>query len=352
MGNPINKFNINGLVRSLLLSFWTILLFCSNLYAGSAIPYIDIGTSTPTANRIVKFDANGKLPDASALSGSVTASQLASDLTLIGTTSGNFNGTHTGSGAALTGVSVAVAFSAVTGSATSAQMPSSPSFPGTMTTTSITIGTTISRNYPFTVYSSVENTINDSLVLGGLATADVEDGGTASSAIDNNSGTYWQATTVLPHYWQYDYGTGNTQRVTRLTLDAYYSGNGRQDKNWALQACNDAVSWGTITTGQDTNAAGVQTYNFSNTSFFRYYKLVFTSTWHTGGSNIAINELQMFPGTEDILTVDSSGNALVGSRLLVGTTTALGTTSANYVIQTGLNQRIVSGGTDVYCFRK
>lgn len=99
-----------------------VLFICSNLYAGSAIPYIDVGTSTPTANRVVKFDATGKLNvtgipalDISTMSGSVTSSQLSSNLSLVGTTSGFFYGTHTGDGSSLTGITASVGFGGITG---------------------------------------------------------------------------------------------------------------------------------------------------------------------------------------------------------------------------------------------
>lgn len=105
------------LFKTNILPLFLVTLFCTSLFAGSGIPYIDIGTSTPTANRVVKFDANAKLP-ASALSGSITSSQLSSNLSFVGTASGNFYGTHTGNGSGLIGVSATVAFSTITGTPT------------------------------------------------------------------------------------------------------------------------------------------------------------------------------------------------------------------------------------------
>ena len=91
MGNKIGGLY---LMRSFIII--VLVLCCSEAFAGSGYSYIDPGTSTPTANRVVKFDATGKLVIAA----------IPNNPTFTGTVTGTFAGTHTGNGAGLTGIQV------------------------------------------------------------------------------------------------------------------------------------------------------------------------------------------------------------------------------------------------------
>ena len=67
-----------------LLFIFPLIFVSLTVYAGSGIPYIDPGIATPTANRIVKFDAGGKLningiPTNPTFTGTVTAEFIVGD---------------------------------------------------------------------------------------------------------------------------------------------------------------------------------------------------------------------------------------------------------------------------------
>ena len=249
--------------------------------------------------------------------------------------------------------SVTVSFPDVTGSITSSQFPANPSFVGTLSAINIvTIGTTTrsgsniltvsgsasvnalsvtgtitaaniilgttSTNYTGilnVIYSSAGTT---SVPAGGIATADNEAGGVAANAIDNNEATFWQGTTALPHWWKYDYGAAKQIHVDQLMLEAYHSGSGRQDKDFNLQGSNDDSAWDTLHTAQEVDEAGYHTYSIGSVTAYRYFKLNFTSTWHTSGTNVAIIELRLIG--KDIIN-----NTLITTShngVLLGTTTA------------------------------
>lgn len=134
------------------------------------------------------------------------------------------------------------------------------------------------------------------LLTGGTPSADsvAVAGFEADKACDNNAGTGWGSNNAgFPHWWEYDFGSGITYSITKLTLLASAQGGQAALKDFILQGSNDNIDWNTVYTGQQANNLNIQTYTFDNSIEYRYYKINVTSTWYTSNNVIVIGEVEM-----------------------------------------------------------
>jgi hypothetical protein len=131
---------------------------------------------------------------------------------------------------------------------------------------------------------------------GGTVTADLESGTYyATNACDGNDSTFWlSGGTSYPHWWKYDFGSGVTKQIRKLTLLTFSDGNARC-KDFTLQGSNDNTNWTTIYTGQmaNENPSTRQVFTFSNSIGYRYYMVHQTSTWNIGDNVSLFCTIQM-----------------------------------------------------------
>ena len=262
-----------------------------------------------------------------------------------------FSGTHTGSGAGLTNISVSVAFSNVTGSATSAQLPAEPTFTGSSTFEGRLIcGDNI---YAFGTLSTSIGTDTTPAMTGyttpsGIVTVDPNDGnGAAWQAFDDIVSTYWLtsdpgfATGTI----RYDWGTGTTKKVRQYALEGNAYANMARD--WTFDGSNDYSAWTTLDTVTGNTSATRTVHTLTNNNFYRWYRFAITA--NNGNAYLRIHEIELFAENNDILIIDN--NASSGSMfMLIGTPTVFSTTTTSYVLQTGIGKNILSGGFNTFCF--
>jgi len=115
--------------------------------------------------------------------------------------------------------------------------------------------------------------------------------GYAWKAMDNDSGTHWQTATAPPEWLKYDFGSGNEKTITRYTLldssdTRYYP------EDWTLQGSNNDSDWDVLDTQTGENTSTKQTYTFSNSTSYRYYKLNVTKA-NGGAGDIMVDEIEM-----------------------------------------------------------
>ncbi len=129
-----------------------------------------------------------------------------------------------------------------------------------------------------------------SVITGGTPSAESIYSGTysADKACDNNDGTWWLSNDV-PDWWKYDLGVGVTKTVVKLEFTSHavgYSPNA-----FTLQGSNNDVDWTTIYTGNGADTPNLQTFIFSNSTAYRYYRVNITTCY---GGNISIKEFDMY----------------------------------------------------------
>ena len=118
-------------------------------------------------------------------------------------------------------------------------------------------------------------------------------GSEADKACDNDTATIWNsANTAWPHWWKYD--LGNSKKVIQLTLSSVnQSGGNAGIKNFTFKGSSDDTNWTTIYTGLHANNFDVQTYQFTNTQFYRYYRVDISDSWTTADTCANIKEVEM-----------------------------------------------------------
>ena len=119
---------------------------------------------------------------------------------------------------------------------------------------------------------------------------------TAAAAGDQRfsaaSGERWAASsTAFPHWLRADLGTA--QVATWYRVDPGRSGS--DPSAWTFQGSNDASAWTTLDTrASQTFTTQTKTYTFSNTTAYRYYRLLISA----GGANaVSVAELEIGDGT-------------------------------------------------------
>jgi len=150
-------------------------------------------------------------------------------------------------------------------------------------------------------------TYGSDMATGGTASASEEyPGQPANLAFDNTSTTYWSNNDNLPAWIGYDLGSGNEKRVARYVV-AYNSvvNYDNSPNDWTFEGSDDGVSWTVLDTqtGQGWTATGIKTYDFSNTTHYRYYRLNITDNKGTTNDFVSVYEMEM---KEETLTNQST----------------------------------------------
>jgi hypothetical protein len=119
----------------------------------------------------------------------------------------------------------------------------------------------------------------------------------AWKAFDNDVNTYWNNLAQgdgggLPVWLKYDFGSANAKIVHSYFMNLYNYSN-----SWDFQGSNDNSAWTTLDS-QTNQTGGDHTYNISNTTAYRYYRINFTYSNHVQGY-ANVKTLEMW-GTDDV----------------------------------------------------
>jgi len=130
------------------------------------------------------------------------------------------------------------------------------------------------------------------IMAGGTATADSTSNPAMNGADKGHDGdptTLWHsASTVLPHWWKFDFGAGKAYAVTKYTLIMGPAAiGGRFMGTWTLQGSNNDSDWDVLDTQTDHAWPGgdyqSDEFNFANVTEYRYY--MFNITENVGDTD-------------------------------------------------------------------
>lgn len=130
---------------------------------------------------------------------------------------------------------------------------------------------------------------------GGTASASNVANGAAANAFDNNTGSRWGVNNYSPGgpIIKYDLGSGVAKTARRLRI---YTGSSTWDpKEFRLQGSNDDFSSDINTLVDDgvTFTTGWQTFDFANSTAYRYYRIIEDLNWAEGGNDAGIYEIEL-----------------------------------------------------------
>lgn len=103
---------------------------------------------------------------------------------------------------------------------------------------------------------------------------------------DNNLASMWISATI-PSWLKYDFGAGNTRKVTRYAVvakDTIYNSDNYNPKNWTFEASNDNTNWVIIDTQTNVSTWGLSErryYTLNNDTAYRYYRINISSVQTT-----------------------------------------------------------------------
>lgn len=155
-------------------------------------------------------------------------------------------------------------------------------------------------------------------------------------ATDNNGGTYWQSSTKSGNQWvKVDFGS---EKIIVGTALEPRDSSGATVTDFRIEGSNNDSTWtdltGTLTHG---NNANLETFNFSNTTAYRYYRIFLISAI-TSFDYYSITEWQLIPSAARfVATVADTINGLTyrDPNELVTTTDIGAATQSDLLNHTG-----------------
>lgn len=120
----------------------------------------------------------------------------------------------------------------------------------------------------------------------------------------------------MPERLQYDFGSGNPRILTKYSLFRSSSQNGGWNsdnyspKNWTFEGSNDGSNWTVLDTQTNKKIkkdATKQEFSFSNTNFYRYYRLNISSNNDGSSDWVNITEMELVSEENGVYTA-SAGN--------------------------------------------
>ena len=135
------------------------------------------------------------------------------------------------------------------------------------------------------------------LAFSGTSTASVNQSSAtegSAKAFDCNQGSKWYCNSASTGWLQYDFGAGNAQVVKRYTINCADVAT-RDPKNWNFSGSQDGSTWTTLNSQSNQSFAirmGMNTYDTSNTTAYRYYRLDVTA--NNGATTLAVAELGLW----------------------------------------------------------
>lgn len=144
-------------------------------------------------------------------------------------------------------------------------------------------------------------------------------------AFDNDpTSSDWYIFSTTPptggHWIKVDFGAGNGTVVNQISLKALIVSAGNNSlKDFQFYGSNDNSNWTLLTSGTQVNNANLQTYNFVNSTPYRYYRLnVLTSYYVSTGATVGAIDIQFarstaVPGTWSIVGTAPVAQAMFDS---------------------------------------
>jgi hypothetical protein len=125
-------------------------------------------------------------------------------------------------------------------------------------------------------------------------------------AFDGNLGTVWQSNTLTTGWLKMYFGASGEMPAQRYTV---YHGAGNYTlapMDWTFEGSNDDAAWDVLDTqtNQTWAAAGTKTFNFANTTAYKYYRLNISAV--NGGTSIMVYELNIYGNTADIFSLSAA----------------------------------------------
>lgn len=160
----------------------------------------------------------------------------------------------------------------------------------------------------------------------GVASGVARNGSNLTSyAFDDNLSSWWGSpSNSFPISLDYDLGTGNAERINAYTFYRSSNQNGWNNNkyspsDWQFQASNNGTTWVTLDTQSNqtvyTNASA-KSYEFTNSQFFRYYRISIIDAVNSNRVNISeISLLNLWDGvfTSSPWTITESDYVVVKS---------------------------------------
>jgi len=131
------------------------------------------------------------------------------------------------------------------------------------------------------------------VITGGTGTCTNELGGSpCTNAHDNNEATAWVSNNTMPAFWKYDLGVGITKQIEKVSV--YYDAGNTNSANFTFEGSNDNSSWTTLqTVTGEANTLGWHTWEFTNATAYRYYKINSTENYR-GDNYVGLAEVDAF----------------------------------------------------------
>jgi len=120
-------------------------------------------------------------------------------------------------------------------------------------------------------------------------------GGDAENAIDSNLANYWYSNIDDPHWWGYDFGSGNEKRIRKyvFTVGGTSGIETVSVHTWDFQGSNDGVNYTTLhsQSGIFWSAYQKREYFITNENDYRYYRIYVADNDPSPRSSIAYIEM-------------------------------------------------------------
>ncbi len=191
---------------------------------------------------------------------------------------------------------------------------------------------------------SAQPTSSTSLIsraVGGTALANAEKSTeTAAMAFDATTSTKWYTDVNASTGWiQYQFGNGLAWRIKEYKITSANDVQQRDPKDWQFQGSNDGATWTTLDTQTNQTFASrllTKTYDLTNNTPCRYYRLNITANNGGSGYPIQLSELALLSDPADVgdktppvLTLPS--NLVLSSTASTGMTVNFNATAADVV---------------------
>jgi hypothetical protein len=145
------------------------------------------------------------------------------------------------------------------------------------------------------------------------ASTEINGSNQAFMAFDGSDSTKWLANTSTGTL-SIDLGSGNAVAAVNYRITGLVSGQEtRSPKSWTLQGSNDNTNWTTLDTQTNVaawSAVEVRSYNFTNATAYRYYRLNITA--NQGDSLVGVVALRVFSAASNQAVKFHDGVMTVG----------------------------------------
>ena len=158
---------------------------------------------------------------------------------------------------------------------------------------------------------------------------------TPDKAFDNID-SFWNSPDFggFPQWLEYDFGSGNDKVVNRYRI--LYKDNWSTSKknpgDWLFQGSNNNTDWVTLDTRSGYTSWTFntwKTFDFSNNTPYRYYRIYITANGAGNTLGVSINEMELIKYLDKDVLVDSEGNLSANASTTLKDLTLTGRVNSN-----------------------